>query len=278
MAERPALLAYTPRDTPLHRANGAAKLLATLAASIAAMVSFDTRLLVVVSILSVAAFVIARVRLRDLAIVLWLLVFFLVLNNVFIFLFAPQYGVALYGTRHDIVQLGGWTSLTLEQLFYQANVSLKYLAVTPIALVFFTTTSPSEFAASLNRLGVPARAAYSVSLALRFIPDVQREVRTVARAQQARGIDISSAAPFFTRVRNLSSVLLPVLLSNMARIETVASALELRGFDRSPRRTWWARRPLRAVDWWILSVSGLLVAAAVALLWVNGGRFFNPFR
>lgn len=278
MAERHVLLEYLPRDSVMHRANGAAKLLAVLAASIAAMITFDTRVLAVIALLSLGSFVLAKIRLRELAIILWLLLLFLCLNNIFIFLFAPEYGTEIFGTRHTILRMGEWADLTWEQLFYQANVSLKYAAVIPIALVFFTTTSPSEFAASLNKIGVPARIAYAVSLALRFIPDIQREFRTIANAQQARGIDISGRASFRTRLANVAHVLMPVLLSNFARIETVSRALELRGFDRQRRRSWYASRPLAARDVVILVLSVTVLATAIAMLVVNGGRFYNPFH
>ena len=36
-------------------------------------------------------------------------------------------------------------------------------------------TNPSEFAASLNKIGVNYKIAYSVAIALRYIPDVQRD-------------------------------------------------------------------------------------------------------
>ena len=37
------------------------------------------------------------------------------------------------------------------------------------------TTHPSQFASSLNQIGVPYKIAYSVSLTLRYIPDLQEE-------------------------------------------------------------------------------------------------------
>lgn len=277
MAERTRILEYTPRNTVMHRMNGAAKLAAVAGASIAAMITFDTRLLAAIAALAMLCFVLARVRYRDLKIVLWLLLVFLILNNVFIFLFAPEYGTEIYGTRNEIAKIGGWTTLTWEQLFYQLNVSLKYFAVVPIALVFIVTTRPSEFASSLNRIGVPAKVATSVSLALRFVPDLQRDLRTIMNAQQARGIDVSRQVSLMTRIRRISGILMPLLLASLARIEVVATALELRGFERGPKRTWYAARPFTPSDWVIVVVSALLIVAAVALLFVNGGRFFNPF-
>ena len=67
--------------------------------------------------------------------------------------------------------------MTKEQLFYELNVILKYFATIPMALLFILTTDPSEFAASLNKIGVSYKVAYTVSIALRYIPDVQRDYK-----------------------------------------------------------------------------------------------------
>ncbi len=60
-----------------------------------------------------------------------------------------------------------------------------------MALLFILATNPSEFAASLNKIGVSYKISYSVSIALRYIPDIQREYHDISFAQQARGIDMS---------------------------------------------------------------------------------------
>ena len=48
-----------------------------------------------------------------------------------------------------------------------------------IAFPSFRIAGPSEFAASLNRIGNSCRVSCAVALALRYIPDIQREFGTV---------------------------------------------------------------------------------------------------
>lgn len=271
------ILGYVDRPGPLHRLSGVSKLALAIGVVVGAMVGFDLRYLLAVSVLSAILWALSRVRLRDLAFVLWMIGIFMVLNNIGIFLFAPGYGTELFGTRHLLID-GPWHwDLTGEQLFYQANVTAKYFAVLPAVLLFITTTRPPEFASSLNRIGVPYRAAYAVSLTMRYIPDVQREFRVISQAQQARGLDVSRKVGIGTRVRNTVAVLMPLLLGTFDRIEQVSAAMELRGFGRGRRRTWAVSTPLRAADWLVIAAAVLLALVPVALLWVNGGRFWNPF-
>lgn len=271
------LLGYVDRPGPLHALTGTAKLVLAAGIVVAGMISFDARFLAVLGLGSVLTWWLSRVRVRDLAVVLGIIAVFMLLNNVLIFLFAPGYGSELFGTRHVLLD-GPWGwDLTSEQLFYQLVVSLKYVAVIPSVLLFVATTRPPEFASSLNRVGVPYRAAYAVSLALRYIPEVQRDYRTISQAQQARGLDMSARASLGARLRNLVSVLMPLLLGSLERIETVSSAMELRGFGRGRRRTWYTARPMRAADAAVMVLAGVLVAVAIALVVLDGGRYWNPF-
>lgn len=271
------LLGYVPRQGWLHTLTGVSKLVLVLALVVGAMISFDARYLLGLALLSALLWAVSRVRLRDLAVVLWLIAIFMVLNNVLIFLFAPGYGEQLFGSRTLLLD-GPWRwDLTAQQLFYQLVVTLKYFAVLPAVLLFITTTRPPEFASSLNRIGVPYRAAYAVSLALRYIPDVQRDFRTISQAQQARGLDVSRTVGLGTRIRNLTSTLMPLLLGAFDRIESVAAAMELRGFGRGKGRSWFDQRPLRTRDVVVMVAAALLLVVSIALVVLGSGRWWNPF-
>ena len=130
---------------------------------------------------------------------------FMILNNLLIFLFSPQHAVSIYGTKTVLFEIAGPYVVTAEQLFYHLNVALKYTCTIPVVLLFVSTTNPSEFAASLNRIGVSYRISYAVSIALRYIPDIQREYYDISQSQQARGIEMSKKAKFFQRLKNISA-------------------------------------------------------------------------
>ncbi|MEG0679328.1 MAG: energy-coupling factor transporter transmembrane component T, partial [Carnobacterium sp.] len=183
------MLAYIDRRSPVHALSGATKLIVFLLFSTAAMLTYDTRVLFSLLIISLVVFSISKIKIREIGFILLFILFFLLLNNLAIYLFSPQEGVRIYGTSHEIIHIWERYNLTLEQLFYQLNVTLKYFVVIPVALLFIVTTHPSEFAASLNKIGVNYKISYSVSLALRYIPDIQRDFRSISQTQQARGID-----------------------------------------------------------------------------------------
>ena len=272
------LFNYIDRPSPIHRLTGASKLICMLLWSISAMTSFYTPMLAVLAAASIVLFAVSRIRIKDVSFLLGAVTVFMVLNNVMIFLFSPEHGVSLYGSRTVLFPIAGPYTVTAEQLFYHLNLFLKYLCTIPVVILFVTTTNPSEFAASLNRIGVSYRVSYAVALALRYIPDIQREYRDISLAQQARGVEMSKKANLIHRLKAASTILIPLVLSSMERIETISNAMELRGFGKGKKRTWYASRPFTTADYGSMIFCGLLLIASLALTAINGGRFFNPFR
>lgn len=269
---------YIDRPSPIHRLTGATKLVCLLLWSFAAMMTYDTRLLAVLPVISFVLFAVSKIKLKDVSFMLGFTAVFMVLNNLLIFLFSPQHGVSIYGARHVLFSLGGNYVVTREQLFYHLNLVLKYLATIPIVLLFVCTTNPSEFAASLNRIGVKYSVAYSVALALRYIPDIQREYHDISQAQQARGIEMSKKERLSKRLKSASAILIPLILSSMDRIEVISNAMELRGFGKNKKRTWYMGRRFSRWDILAMVFCALLLLAAFFLNYRNGGRFWNPFR
>ncbi len=271
------LFNYIDRPSPIHRLTGACKLVCLIAWSLAAMTSFYTPLLVAMTIASLVLFRIAQLKIKDISFMLGIMFAYILMNNVLIFLFSPGHGSSIYGTETVLFKLFGPYVVTAEQLFYHLNVILKNACTIPIVLLFVCTTNPSEFAASLSRIGVSYRISYAVALALRYIPDIQREYRDISLAQQARGVEMSKKAGLIDRLKAASSILIPLILSSMERIETISNAMELRGFGKGKTRTWYSGRKFSAMD--IIGMVGCILLMAVSLLitYLNGGRYFNPF-
>ena len=268
---------YIDRPSPIHRLTGATKLVCLLLWSFAAMVTYDTRILVLMPVVSLLLFAVSKIRFRDIQAVFWVTFVFMLLNNLTVYLFGPEHGVGIYGSRTVLLTIAGPYTITKEQLFYHFNLVLKYFASIPVLLLFVCTTDPSEFAASLNRIGVSYRVSYSVALALRYIPDIQRSYHDISQSQQARGIEMSKKESLIKRLKAASAILIPLILSSMDRIEVISNAMELRGFGKGKKRTWYRARPFRAADVVCMTLCALLLIAAVADTLVHGTRYYNPF-
>ena len=271
------LFNYIDRPSPIHRLTGACKLVCLITWSLAAMTSFYTPLLIGLTLASFLLFRCARLKVKDISFMVGLMLIYIVINNVLIFLFSPDHGTGIYGTETVLFKLFGPYVVTAEQLFYHLNVILKNACTIPIVLLFVCTTNPSEFAASLNRIGVSYKISYAVALALRYIPDIQREYRDISMAQQARGTEMSKKASLVNRLKAASTILIPLILSSMERIETISNAMELRGFGKDAKRTWYSGRRFSRMDILSSAVCTGLMILSLLITFLNGSRYFNPF-
>ncbi|MCC3358098.1 energy-coupling factor transporter transmembrane component T family protein [Bacillus sp. REN16] len=271
------MLSYIERKSPVHQLTGATKLICFILWSSAAMLTYDTRILLFLFGFSIIIFLVSKIQLKEISFVLLFILFFLLINNLAIYAFSPQEGVKIYGTSHVLVEFVGRYNITLEQLFYQFNITLKYFTVIPAALLFIVTTHPSEFAASLNRIGISYRISYAVALALRYIPEIQRDFWNIAQSQQARGIDMSKNERFHKRIKNVASIIIPLILSSLDKIETISNAMELRGFGKYKKRTWYSLRAFQMADYVTVVLFIAILIISMIVTFHDGNRFYNPF-
>ena len=272
------LLTYAPKNTWIHRLSGVTKMLFFVLWSIAGMLTYDTRVLAVMLAISLLIFKVSKTEWKQVGTVFKFILFFLFLNLITVFLFSPYQGTEIYGTKTVLFHIAGRYSVTTEQLFYEFNIMLKYFTVVPVVLMFMVTTNPSEFAASMNRLGISYNVGYAIAIALRYVPDVQSDFTKIKHAQEARGIEMSNKASIFKRLKNMANIIFPLIFSSMDRLDVVSTAMELRGFGQKKKRTWYMGKPLERNDYLTLAFVVCFVAAALVITFHDGNRFFNPFQ
>ena len=272
------IIGYHAGTGCVHSLSGASKLLFFILVSVAAMISYDTRLLLVIAILSLSLFRLSGIRLRDVSFVLVFAGVFAILNILMVYLFAPQYGQDIYGSSTVLLDGLGIYNVSLQELFYLFNLCLKYLCTIPLAVIFLMTTHPSQFASSLNQIGIPYKIAYSVSLTLRYIPDLQEEFYLIKMSQEARGLELSSKAKLSQRIKGNLQIIIPLIFSSLERIETIATAMELRRFGKNKKRTWYSYQAFTKLDILVITLSLAFLLISLGLFFVNHGRFYNPWR
>lgn len=271
------LLSYEQKDTWIDRLCGVTKLIFFLCWSITCMLTYDTRLLAVMLILSLIIFAVSKIEWRQVGTVFKFVMLFMAINLTAIFLFAPTQGQVVYGTYTEIFRFSSRYVVLKEQLFYELNILLKYFTIVPSAFIFISTTNPSEFAASLNRIGVHYNIGYAIAIALRYIPDVQSDFVKIRNAQMARGIEMSDKGKLMDRIRNTASIIFPLIFTSMGRIDTISNAMELRSFGKNKKRTWYMGRPLLGMDYLVIIGSVAWMVIGLCITFADGSRFYNPF-
>lgn len=256
---------YIEKDTIFHRIDGSIKLLMLILWTVFIFMFMDARIFFVMIIIGFILLFRARIPFSRIKPLLVFVVLFTIFNSILLVLITPEYGSKLTGRYTVLLSVLG-VKLTYETLFYALTLSLKYISILPITLLFLFTTHPSTFASSLNRIGVSYKIAYAVNIALRYIPDVNEEVKNIINAQEARGVIFKrSDGSIFAIMKNYATVLVPLLISSLQRVEVVSNAMDLRGFGKYKTRTWYNRRKFEIYDLIFLLLAIMLVVFGVFL-------------
>ena len=72
------------------------------------------------------------------------------------------------------------------------------------------------------------------------------------------------------------NILLPLILTSLNRIDTISNAMELRGFGKNKKRTWYTKRPFARRDFIAIAIGAVLLAISLFVT-IRFGRFYNPF-
>jgi energy-coupling factor transport system permease protein len=163
-------------------------------------------------------------------------------------------------------QSGGTVSHA-EAFRFGLGMAVKLETFIITGLLFLATTTVEEFAFALNRVGVPYRASFVLTLAFRLVPVFLDSALTVRDAQRCRGLDFAHGG-LATRIARYVPVIVPVFIGGLRRADQMAFALEVRGFSSGRTRTTLKRAPADAGDLLLVAVA-LAVAAGYVTLWMN---------
>lgn len=130
-----------------------------------------------------------------------------------------------------------WGRISRESLAFGAATFLKLATMMVAGVVLLATTPVEELFRGLVKLRLPYAGAFAFALALRWVPEIFATAMRVKEAQEARGLDLTGGSPW-TRLKNHLPLLAPIFLLTLRRSQTMAWALEARGFQLSPRRTY----------------------------------------
>ena len=98
------LFSYNILDTPIHRLSGLTKLIGFLLLTFAVMFSYDIRVILAITLFSFYVLKMAQIKYSQIRIMVIYVAVFILINMVLTYLFSPEEGVKIYGTRHELVR------------------------------------------------------------------------------------------------------------------------------------------------------------------------------
>jgi energy-coupling factor transport system permease protein len=251
---------YVPLDSPIHNLNPTLKLVLLLAVMTTLLAFKLGTQFALIGILWLLTVLLSRLSpvfvLKGLRPILFLLVLTFVMHCV------------LTDGKTVLLDLGLFT-LTQEGLSQASFFTGRLAMLVAFTSLLTLTTSAVELSFAIEQLTKPLTVfgfpsgefAMMLTIALRFIPVLFREMDKILKAQTCRGAPFSRGSPM-ERAKAYLSILVPLFLNSFNRALELATAMEIRGYDPGAPRGQYRRHPFGARDVFaLLLVSGVLVLA-----------------
>jgi energy-coupling factor transporter transmembrane protein EcfT len=155
-----------------------------------------------------------------------------------------------------------WWLISLE---HAVLICTRLALLTGVFALFFSTTTTRELGLALEKLRVPYRYAFSLSLAFQSLGLLDDEWRAIREAQSSRGAvtETSSFRRFVARISDLVSLTVPAIVLTTKRAWAITEAAYARGFD-SPHRTSYHTLAFSRFDLFLMAGTVVLI---VILYW-----------
>lgn len=228
------------------------KLLSLIIASLLLSVTFHVRLnLLITAVCLVVTFCTPGVNQKRL--LLGLFPFFLAALGMFT---AGLCFGAEGGTQGVEITVFGQRTLYASNLTTAMQLSSRILAYGSLGMLFAFTSNAFELIMSLmQQFHLSPKFAYGILAAYHFFPVVREEYGVVGAALKVRGV---KAGPISTKR------LFPMLVQAMERSESLAMAMESRGFEEQVPRAVAFQIKLRWVDFaFLFGLNGLILVGLI---------------
>jgi energy-coupling factor transport system permease protein len=158
----------------------------------------------------------------------------------------------------------GPVELTSGAAITGLGIGLRVLALALPGVLVLAATDPVDLADSLvQQARLPARFAYGTLAALRLLPLLGDQWRTLARARRARGVDAGRSPAALLRL--FASQVLGLLVVAIRRGTRLATAMDARGFDAEAPRTTARPQTVGPADVALVLTAVAVTAGAVAV-------------
>lgn len=263
---------YTFKDTLIHRLDPRLKLFSLILLMVIVFLPFGNytnRFLVlgVISLFIALIMIMGKVSFisffKNLS-SLWMMFLFLL---IFMFFIPSEGNYILYSFNN------GYT-LYYDGLLQIAHILLRLGLMIALTIILTSTTLPIDITYALEWFFTPLKifkfpievVSLTISLALRFIPTLLNESNRIMNAQKSRGVDFNKGF-LMSKIKSISTLIIPLLVSSFSRSDELAIAMEVRGYDPYKKRSHYKELKFSYKDLFsfiiILLFSGLIITFSI---------------
>ena len=177
----------------------------------------------------------------------------------------------------DGTALTRWGPLVItDQGLWAALVyTCRFGLVLILGAILLMTTTPTQMTdafesllSPLGKLGVhTSEISLVLSLALRFIPTLVREMQSIREAQAARGGSIESGS-LSRRARAMAAIIIPVFAAALRHADNLGQALDARSYQGGKGRTHYRVSRMYGIDYGFVTLVAVYFVLLVVLIFL----------
>ncbi|NPV56126.1 MAG: energy-coupling factor transporter transmembrane protein EcfT [Anaerolineae bacterium] len=257
-----SLIAYYPGNSLIHRLDPRVKIIFMVIISTALFMVNDISVALVVMLIMLAVWFIARLPFSVLG------GFIKVLVPIIGFLFIVQ-AIFYPGETaliKPLIPIGkGIGQVTLEGILFAVLLSLRLIAMIIMFPMVSFTTPVQNFALGMVKIGLPYTLAYTLTTALNLVPILQTETSVIVDAQRLRAMQSFEKGKMIDKLKSYPALVTPLVIGSMRRAQLMAVAMDSRAFGATKSRTYLEDISMRTVDWIIL-IGTFVFAIAIVVV------------
>lgn len=254
---------YIPLDTPIHRLDPRAKILAMLIALVAIFIPAGWYGYGIIAVVILFVIYLSKIKLKVIfkafKPMIFMMCFLLVIN-----VLSVKEGTLLL----DLGFLEIYSKAIIDTLY----IIVRLLLMIMITTILTMTTKPLDLTLGIEylltpfkKIGVPAHEiAMIISIALRFIPTIIEETMRIMNSQKSRGVDFEEGK-LKEKISAIISLIVPLFSVSLLRADELANAMEARGYVPQAPRTRYRRLKYERRDLILVIGAFLLLALMITL-------------
>lgn len=263
-----------PGNTFLDKLSGTTKVRLFFALVILLVATWDIRIVAPMLVLGVIGLISIKPNWKLMSGIIGFIVLTNLFNLFLVWVVSPDYGANIVGGSTLLFSITDHYIITAETLWYFMVRFTKFMATFFVSLTFIQAITPSEMAAGLYSIKVPYKVATIVSIAFRYIPEISRDFSDIKISMQARGMELDAKkTTLFERLKQNVMILVPLIVVSFERVGNIANAMDLRGYGRGKKRTYYSEHEETPNDRKMKVVYLLFYIAVIAVII---GRIFFP--
>ena len=255
-------LGYKPVDSWFHKRDPLVNIIILFSGSFLLFYFKEPLMLSILFLGVLFLFVVAKLNPLEYFRKIKTIIYFAITITIIQWLFTSEGEHLFYLIPAEVPFIGNSLAVTDIGMNNGLQLSLRFLGIISLSAFFVFVTEPTQLAQSITRIGISYRYAYTLVLALRFVPMFDLEQSHVRNARLARGIDLEKRGirGIFVLIRY---TFIPLIISALSRVDSLAISMEGRAFGLYKKRSFMEPRKYDLKE---ITISIIVVVTATSIV------------